>query len=144
MVSCQDTHEGKVVLRASLLARFKPEHVGSWSPWAATGLLVAAALLSKVPHEPIRKMFISSFGALKRIGDRINTTVITVRKFMTRNKDSKQRQPAPTEPRTRDPVGVAKSNCLRALFKTDKELLGSYGNTVTDEWKSLVAFLERF
>lgn len=133
-----------IIAMEVLLSKFpqseSPEHVGSWSPWAATGLLVAAALLSKVPHKPIRKMFNSSFRALKRISDRINTIVITVRRFMTRNKDSKQRQHAPTEPRTRDPVGVAKSNCLRALSKTVKELLGSYGNTVTDEWKSLVAF----
>ena len=128
------------VLLSKLPQSKSAKHIGAWSPWAATGLIIAAALLSKVPQNPFRKMFRSSIRGLKRISGRLSAMVITVRNFVTRNKHSKQRPPAPIEPKIIDSVGVEKSNWLRALSKNVIRMLASYRNTVTDEWKSLSAF----
>lgn len=116
------------------------KHTGAWSPWASTGLIITAALLSKLPHDPFWKMFSSSIRGLKRISGQIHTVVVTVRNFVTQNKHSKQRQPSPTEPEIVDSVGAAKWNWLRALSTNVTRMLALYRNTATDEWKSLIAF----
>ena len=66
--------------------------------------------------------------------------IINLRDFATRNKHLKQRQTAPTEQKFVDFVGLAESNCLKGLFNNVKRMLASYRDTVSDEWKSLVAF----
>lgn len=116
------------------------KHIGAWSPWAATGLIIAAALISKAPHNPIRKMSSFSFQALQRIGGCLGSGVMTVRNLVSRRKKLKQLHPAPIELKTLGPVGQAKSDHLSALFKNLKRTLASCGNTVTDEWRSLVGF----
>lgn len=128
------------VLLSKLPQSESAKHVGAWSPWAATGLIIAAALLSKVPQNLFQKMFSSSIRGFKRISGRINTMVVTVRSSVTRRRHSKQRQPKPTEPKTTDSVGVTKPNWLKAFSKNVKRTLASYRDTVIDEWKSLVAF----
>lgn len=128
------------VLLSKLPQSESGKHVGAWSPWAATGLIIAAALLSKGPKNSFRRMFGSSIQGLKRISGWINTMVITVRTFVTRNKHSKQRQPAPNEPKFIDNVDVAKLNWSRVHSTNVKRVLISYRDTITDDWKSLVAF----
>ena len=115
-------------------------HVGAWTPWAATGLIVAAALISKIPSKPIRKTCNSFCQALKKVGSWIRSGVVTVRENLSRQEKIKQRDSVPTEPTTPGHVGAAKSGWLRAGLRTLKRKLASCGNTLRGEWKSLVGF----
>ncbi|CAF9905753.1 hypothetical protein IMSHALPRED_003962 [Imshaugia aleurites] len=115
-------------------------HVGAWSPWAATGLIFAAALISKIPSNPIRKMFNSSCQAVRIICHWIRSGVIPVRDIISRPGIQNSGPLAPTESKTPGRVRTAKMHPLSALSKKFERNLASCRNTLTEEWESLVGF----
>lgn len=112
-------------------------HVGAWSAWAATGLIVAAAFISKIPHNPIRKVFRSTSQAMKRFNCLISSTA---RRTMSRKNGSKQDQSALTEQTTLGDAAEAKPGRASELFNQVRTTLVSCRRTVIDEWRSLKGF----
>ena len=133
------------VIAMELLLSYFPQsetakHVGAWSPWAATGLILAAALISKIPHRPFQAMTKFSFQTLKRIGALVGSGVDSAKQSVSRQETSKQHQPAPTNLETHGPIGKAKPEWLSALPKSIRKAVASCGDTIRDEWRSLVDF----